>query len=74
MLLPIEADTFLKERCYKKNVVRSFCFSDDEMVFALLTKVVAGHIIITFINIMKVCLKKLLMRAFYSRKSSFHYY
>lgn len=58
MLLPAKTDTILKERCYKNFTIKFFCSGDSKMVFTLLTKVIVGHIFITLINVVKMCLKK----------------
>lgn len=73
VLLLIEADTISKEKYYKTDIVRSFCSSGGKIVLAFLTEVVKSHIVITPINIGKVCFEKIFMRAFCNCESSFYY-
>lgn len=55
-------------------MVRFFCFGNSKMVFALLTKFIAGHVVITLINVRKVGLDKMFTKIFCSYRSGFYYY
>lgn len=73
-LLLVEADTILEKRYYKKNMIGPFCFGGGKIVFTLLIKIIADHVVIIFINVTKTDFEGTLIRAFCSRKSIFHYY
>ena len=73
MLLPVETDAILEKKYCKKYAVRFFCSGNSEMVFILLTKVVAGHMVVIIINIQKICLKGPFLRAFCSCQPGFYY-
>lgn len=64
MLLQAETNAILKEKCYKKYIVGSFCSRNGKMVFLLRTKVIIGYIVIIFPNIRKICLEKILIGFF----------
>lgn len=73
ILLPAETNAILKKKYYKKYAVRFFCSGNCKMVFILLTKIIAYYIIVTSINIQKMCLEEVFLRAFYSCGFGFHY-
>lgn len=50
-----------------------FCSGGSKLIFALLTEVIAGHVVITPINIKKPCFEKTFIRVFRSRRLSFYY-
>lgn len=51
MLLPAETKAILKKKYSKRYAIRACYFGGDKIVFTFLTKVIAGHIVITSINI-----------------------
>ena len=53
MLLLIETDAITKKICYKRYAVRSFCSCGSKMVFILLIKIIADHMVVNSINIRK---------------------
>lgn len=73
MLLPAEINIILEKKCCKKNMVRSFYSSGGKIVFALLTEIIADHVIITLIKTRKAYLEKILNKTFCSCGFSFHY-
>lgn len=73
VLLPAEADLILEEVCYKRDMVRSLCSGNGKIIFTLLIEVVAGHMVITTINVRKTGLEKTFIRGFSIRGSGFHY-
>ena len=72
MLLPVETDAILEEGCCKRNVIRTLCSGGGEMIFALLTEVVAGHVVISLIYIRETCFEETLSGAFFSHSAGFH--
>lgn len=72
VLLLAKTDAILKKKA-AKNIVRFFYFSCNKIVFALLTEIIIGYIVNFFINVRKICFKKILTKAFCSRGSGFHY-
>ena len=73
MLLPAETDAISEEGCCKQDAVRTFCSGGGKMIFALLTKIIAGHVIISLIYVRETCFEKTLLGTFYSRKFGFHH-
>lgn len=59
ILLPTDANKILKEKYYKRDTVKSFCFDSSKIIFVLLTEIVADHLVITFISIRKAYLKEI---------------
>lgn len=53
-----KTNAILEKRCCKKNTVRFIYSSNDKIIFALPTEVIARHIIIIFINVKKAGFKK----------------
>lgn len=53
MPLPAETHAISKKKFFKKYAVKSFYSNGGKMVFALLTKVIAGNMLIIFINVKK---------------------
>lgn len=56
-MLPAKVNAILEEKYCKKDMIRFFCSGNSEIVFALMTKVIASHIIITSINVRKADLE-----------------
>lgn len=73
MLLLAKVDMVSEAKYYKKNIVESFYSNGSKMVFALLTEVVIGHLVIISINIKKAYFEKMFTRTFYSHGSGFFY-
>lgn len=73
VLLLAETDIILKEKYYKTNIAKFFCSVCDKIVFALLTEVVTGYLIINPINVRKTYFEKTFARTFYSHGSGFYY-
>lgn len=73
MLLPAKTDTILEKRFCKKYAVRFYCSGGSKIIFTVLTEAIAGHKVITLINIKKAYLKKIFISAFYNRESVFYY-
>lgn len=63
MLLTIEVNAILKKKCCKKNMLSFFYFANRKIVFALLKKVIVGHVVIIPINLKKKYLEKTLTEA-----------
>lgn len=74
MFLLAETDLILDKKGYKKNISKFFCSNSCKIVFALLTKIVIGYLIITLINIKKIYFTRLHTELFCSYKSCFYYY
>lgn len=55
MLLLVETDAISKEKYYKKYAVAFFYSGSGKIVFALLTKVIVGYVVIISINVRKTC-------------------
>lgn len=72
VLLPVKTDAISEEKCYKRYAIRFSCSSSDKMIFILLIKVKAGYVVITLINVRKICLEAIFRRAFYSCGFGFH--
>lgn len=64
ILLPAETNAVLKEKYCKKNIIRYFCFSCCKMIFTLLTKIVAGYIVVTSKNVRIWCFKRCFWKIF----------
>ena len=73
MLLPAKIDAVLEKKCSKKYAVRFFYSSGGKVVFTLLTKIVIGHIVVSPINIWKICFEKMFSKTFSTCRSGFHY-
>lgn len=74
MLLQEKTNVISEEKCCKRYIIRFFCFDSGKLIFALLAKVITGHVVITSINIRQSCFEETLTKAFCSRRSSLYYY
>lgn len=74
MLLLIETDAILEERCYKKYVVSFFCSGGDKIILALLSEIVTSQVIITPIDNKKICLEGAFSRALCKCRFGFYHY
>lgn len=73
-MLRAEIDATLKKKSCKKYAVGFFCSGASEIVYTLLSKIIAGYVVITSINIRKTCFKGAFLKVFCSRGSGFHYH
>lgn len=73
IILRAKADTVAKKKCYKKNIIRSFCSNYGKMVYVLLTKIPINYMVILPTIVKKIYFEEMFIRAFYNRGSSFHY-
>lgn len=73
VLLLAKTDAILKEKYCKRYAVRFFFFGNSKIIFVLLTKVIANHVVIILVNIKKGYLEGMFTRGFCSHGSDFYY-